>query len=276
MLRVGLGEYDTGWQSPEYSLGRAIELIGSRARAGARLVVLPEMCPSGFAVTAEAAELLEGESCKRLAAAASKNEVFVLAGVATRRDGRCYNSALLFGPEGTLCAAYDKQRLFCYADEDRVFSAGTGPVIFEIDGVRATVLICYDLRFPLLFAEVCPYVDLALVIANWPEEREMHWQALTRARAIENQVYVVGVNRTGEGGGLFYRGGSVAFLPSGESVIGGEPSGGIVAVDPDRVTEVRTAFPTVEDRRGHASGVERFSQSWTASRQLLVRGSMNP
>ncbi len=267
MLKVAIGEYDTGWQDPEGSLARAVELIEKRARAGARLVVLPETSPSGFTMSSDYAEPQDGKSMQAFAAAARNNEVYVLAGIATRRNNKCYNTAVLFGPDGMINAAYDKQKLFSYAGEDRVFSAGSDPVIFDIDGVRATVFICYDLRFPLLFKEVCPYADLVLIIANWPEQRDKHWQVLTQARAIENQVYVIAVNRCGEGGGLRYKGGaSVAFQPCGEPAPRSDDSCNIVMVDPGKVSEVRAGFPVAGNQSEAESPFGPFPRSWRASR----------
>ncbi len=260
MIKVGIGEYDTGWRSPEVSLGRAHAQVRQAAAAGARLVVLPETCAAGFTVAAADAEPLDGPAARVLATAARENRTWVLAGLATLRDGRCYNSALLFDPKGDLVGGYDKQRPFAFAGEDREFSAGHGPMVCAVEGVRLTVFICYDLRFPQLFQESCPEADLAVVIANWPEARQAHWELLTQARAVENQVYVIGCNRTGEAGGLAYRGGSTAFLPDGKSLLP-SASPGLVEVDPRCVTELRTRFPVVPDRRSLGKSLP-FAPTW--------------
>lgn len=199
-MRLALGEYDTGWQNPQISLDRAADLVGRAAAAGARLLVLPEMCPSGFTMdSARFAEPLDGRSATRLAGLARDSGIWILAGMATRRTGRAYNSALLLNPSGQLAAAYDKQKVFDYAGEGASYTAGEGPVVFEVDGVRLSPFVCFDLRFPELFRAVGVYVDVLLVIANWPAARQMHWDVLLPARAIENQAYLVGVNRTGRG-----------------------------------------------------------------------------
>ena len=116
-----------------------------------------------------------------------------------------------------------------------------------LQGVRIAPFICYDLRFPELFRAVAREVDVMVVLANWPASRRTHWDALIRARAIENQCYVVAVNRIGEGGGIVYDGGSAAFDPWGTPL---DSSGGSVQcidVDPARVRAVREEFPFLRD-----------------------------
>lgn len=255
-LRVALGEYDTGWHDPEVSLERAARVVERAAAAGAELVALPEMCTTGFTMDSAAqAEPADGRSARALAVLARRHRIHLLAGVATRaaEDGEegFFNSALLFGPEGAQEPEYRKQKLFAFADEHRFYRPGGAPVVHRIGGVRLAPLICFDLRFPELFRAVAPEVDLIVLIANWPESRRSHWDVLVRARAIENQCYVVAVNRTGEGGGLEYRGGSIAYDPWGERVDepGGPEGPRIAHVDPDEVTRIRSRFPFTEDRR---------------------------
>ncbi len=252
-LRVALGEYDTGWHDPEGSVERASALIDGAAAAGARLVVLPEMCTTGFTMeAARYAEPVDGRSSQALGAAARKAGVYVVAGIATRegekRHEAFYNSAVVFAPDGSRVAEYRKQRLFAYATEHDTYTCGTKPVIVDIEGVRVGLLICFDLRFPELFRAVAPDVDAILVIASWPSSRQSHWDTLLRARAIETQSFVLGVNRTGSGGDLDYAGGSAAWDPWGEPV---KPAGEskIVTIDPAAVAAARAKFPLVPDRR---------------------------
>lgn len=259
-LRVALGEYDIGWHDPSASLARAQRIINRSTAAGADLVVLPEMCTTGFTMdSATFAEPLSGRSVAALAGMARQARVHVLAGVATatERDGEgaYYNSALLFEPDGRIMAEYRKQRLFGYAGETDYYSSGTVPIVVTIGDVRIAPFICFDLRFPELFRAVGPDVDAVVLIASWPAIRRAHWDVLTRARAIENQCYVVAVNRTGEGGGLAYDGGSAAYDPWGERVTGRAARSGtpqIVEIDPEQVTQVRSRYPFVTDRRAIA------------------------
>lgn len=255
-LRVALGEYDIGWHDPNASLDRAAHLVSEAAANGARLVVLPEMCTSGFTMDVDGfAEPMAGENVARLGHIAQASGVWLIAGVPTRpaeaTDAVARNSALVFTPAGALDSVYHKQRLFAYADEQRSYEAGDEPVVVDIEGVRVSPFICYDLRFPELFRRVAPHADVIIVIASWPAQRRTHWDVLLRARAIENQCYVIGVNRTGQGGAISYDGGSVAFDPWGAALASKTPAGSnavqTVVVSAAEVQRVRTAYPFLAD-----------------------------
>ena len=253
-LRAALGEFDTGWHDPATSVRRAREVIAAAARVKARLVVLPEMCTTGFTMEADHwAEVLgaKNSASEAIGGAAHEHHLWVLAGLALREmsPARLVNAAVLFDPAGSVAAIYRKQRLFAYSGEHEVYSPGDGPVVVSIEGVRVGLFVCYDLRFPELFRAVAPETDAAIVIANWPERRRAHWDVLTRARAIENQCYVVAVNRTGMGDGVEYDGGSVAYDPWGEPVGigGGSSTPRVVDIDPSRVKLVRARYPFLRE-----------------------------
>jgi omega-amidase len=254
-LRVVLGEYDTSWHDPATSLERAGRLVRGAAKQGAHLVALPEMCLTGFTMEpAEHAVPLDSPHVRALAALAAESHVHLLAGVAARElvQGRevFVNTALLFGPGGELDASYRKQKLFAYANEHASYEPGEGPATAMVRGVRIGLFICYDLRFPELFRAIAPDVDAMFVIANWPAGRRPHWDALLPARAIENQCYVVGVNRIGDAGGLSYDGGSAAYDPWGERLVPTPATAdapGYVTLTADRVAEIRGRFPFIRD-----------------------------
>ena len=262
VLPVALGEYDIGWHDPDGSLARAREVVAKAARAGARLVALPEMCASGFTMEPERfAEPLDGPSASGLARLAREHGVWIIAGLALRGDagGAATNGALVIDDRGDLEAVYRKQKLFAYAGEHEHYDPGAAPVIVVIDGVRVSPFVCYDLRFPELFRAVAPDVDLMVVIANWPASRRAHWDVLVRARAIENLCWVAAVNRTGQGGDLEYDGGSVAWTPWGELAAFSHGADGpaIVRVDAAEVARVREAYPFLRDMVGPALGAKR-------------------
>ena len=245
-LTVGLAEYDTGWHHPARSLSGAREIALEAKAAGADLLVLPEMCTTGFTMDAEDyAESLDGPSSRSLSALAKELDLWIIAGLATRRDGKFFNSAMVFRPDGAVAATYDKQRLFGYAHETEVYSPGAAPCIIAIDGFSLALFVCFDLRFPELFREVGRDVDAFVIIANWPSARQKHWEILTHARAIENQCFVVAVNRIGRGGGLEYIGGSVFLDPLGErrDVEAQGSSLRVGEISRTTVAEVRKAFP---------------------------------
>ncbi|HEV2641054.1 MAG TPA: nitrilase-related carbon-nitrogen hydrolase [Candidatus Elarobacter sp.] len=254
-LRVALGEYDTGWHDPDPSLARADEIVREAAGAGAALVVLPEMCTTGFTMDVSVQPRgLDDPQVMRLADIARAHGVHLIAGVGVREPslgGAYSNSALVFGPDGALRAQYRKQRLFGFAGEDGAYRAGGAPVIVDIGGVRLAPLVCFDLRFPELFQAVANDVDVFVVIANWPHTRRAHWDTLTRARAIESQSYVIAVNRIGDADGLTYDGGSVVYDPMGERIdhVANTPSCIPIAdVTTAATRAVRARFPFYQGR----------------------------
>lgn len=249
-LRVALGEYDTKWHDKDGSLNRAATCVERAAAHGARLVVLPEMCATGFTMEPKRwAEAIDGPTFARLSTIAAINEVYVIAGVAMREDVGYQNVAVTFDPAGSLIASYAKQRLFRHGNEHDHYVAGRTNEVIDVDGVRISPFICYDLRFPELFRSVAPWTDLIVVLANWPAVRRPHWDALLQARAIENLSYVVGVNRTGDGNGVAYDGGSAAYDPWGvrmdKRVAVASPA--IIDVSTARVKEIRARYPFLDD-----------------------------
>ncbi len=180
------------------------------------------------------------------------------------------NRLVLAGPEGQR-HHYDKIHPFTYGGEHEHYDAGEEFLSVEVEGVRCSFFICYDLRFADEFWALADRTDCYVVVANWPSARRLHWQALLGARAIENQAWVVAANRVGEGGGLTYAGDSRIIDPWGTAVaVAGtgaadETEGEAVLlaeVDPAEVERVRTRFPFLQDRRpsvvsGVAVGGER-------------------
>lgn len=245
-LTVALGEYDTGWHEPAQSMARARGIAQQARLAGADLLVLPEMCATGFTMDAdEFAEPPDGPSVQTLSRLAAEFGLWIIAGLSMRRDGRYLNSALAFAPDGSVVATYDKQRLFGFAGETSIYSAGSGPSVIDVGGMSIGLFVCFDLRFPELFRQVAPEVDACVIIANWPSVRQQHWEVLTQARAIENQCYVVGVNRVGQGDGLVYTGGSVILDPWGRRIDAELRQSPLRIAEISRraVEEARAAFP---------------------------------
>jgi omega-amidase len=251
-LTIALGEYDTGWHDPRASLAAAGNLARSVAAVGVDVVVLPEMATTGFTMDTAQAVSLDSPEVDALRRIASESAVWLIAGVALRDDRdptHAVNGALAIDPSGEIAAVHRKQRLFAYGDEDRYYQPGADGTTLDIRGVRVGMFICYELRFPELFAPVAPDVDAMIVIANWPKSRQQHWDVLLRARAIENQCYVIGVNRIGVANGLAYIGGSAAFDPWGEWVTASHANGTrIAALDAQRVADVRAEYPFLKDR----------------------------
>ena len=157
---------------------------------------------------------------------------------------------MLAAPDGST-HRYAKIHPFTYGREHEHYSAGDEFLTVDIEGTRCSFFVCYDLRFADEFWALAPQTDCYVVPANWPASRREHWMALLRARAIENQAYVVGVNRVGEGGRLHYSGDSLIVDPFGEIVAEAADTETIITadVDPGRVRAVRSEYPFLQDRR---------------------------
>jgi predicted amidohydrolase len=253
-VRVALLQMDLAWEDVAENHRRAARLLAEAKRGGASLAILPEMFSTGFSMdAARIAQPPGGASETFLRDQAKELGLWILASVPERGETKPRNMAMLVSPTGEV-VKYAKIHPFSFAGEDKIYTAGERVVTAEVEGVRVTPLVCYDLRFPEPFRTAAAETDLFVVVANWPELRREHWRTLLRARAIENQAYVVGVNRAGEGDGLRYSGDSAAIAPLGETLAeAGEQEQVLFAdVDPAVVTKLRARFPALSDRRPSA------------------------
>jgi len=254
-MRIAALQHDIVWEDAAATCARLVPMIAEAVAEGAGLVVLTEMFGPGFSLAADRiSEPPGGPTEQFLVDRAASNGVWIGGSIPTRDrdDAHPVNRFLLVGPDGTR-HHYDKLHPFTFADEHEHYRAGDEPVTVDIGGLRVSLFVCYDLRFANAFWERATRTDVYLVVANWPASRRYHWRTLLRARAIENQAYVVGVNRVGEAEGLTYVGDSVIVDPSGEVLAEGvdDTEGVVIAdVDPGRVAEVREAFRFLPDRRG--------------------------
>ena len=170
---------------------------------------------------------------------------------ATSVDGRPANTFVVVSPDG-IEYRYEKIHPFTFGGEDKHVRPGNDFVTIDIGDLRVSLFVCYDLRFADEFWQRAKDTDVFLVPANWPESRSMHWLSLLQARAIENQTYVIGCNRVGQGGSLVYSGDSRIFDPYGETLAQGTPHEECILyadVTRERVTEVREKFRFLQDRR---------------------------
>ncbi len=252
-MKVALLQTDIVWEDRPQNLAQLAPLLATAASTGARLVALPEMFACGFSMRTElVAEPVDGPSVTFLREQAQALGVWIAGSVPERAEGalRPHNTLALASPRGEL-TRYRKIHPFTFAREDQHYAAGSERVVVEIEGLRIGLFVCYDLRFADEFWALARDVDAYLVVANWPEKRRHHWQALLLARAIENQAYVLAVNRVGRGGELAYSGDSRVIDPWGEVIAAaaGDPAMLLADVDPGRVRDARATFPVLQDRR---------------------------
>jgi predicted amidohydrolase len=225
-------------------------------------VVLPELWPIGaFAVDLVPvhAEPLDGPLCRSLAEVARRSGAWVFGGsFAERVEGgsgevEYFNTSVVFAADGTLAGSYRKVHLFGFNGGETTVMTGGGEVVVVDAPMGCTGLAtCYDLRFPELFrALVDAGAEAFVVPAGWPERRLAHWQVLARARAVENQAYVLACNEAGTHGGVPMAGHSMVVDPQGEILAEAGPGEEVLSVeiDPARVAAWRGAFPALDDRR---------------------------
>jgi len=253
-MRIALLQLDVVWEDVTANHGRAAKRLEEAASRGARLAILPEMFCTGFSMdTAKVAQPPGGLTETWLKAMARGLDLHILAGVPEQCQPRPTNSALLVSPEGEV-RRYAKIHPFSPSGEHEKYQGGERVLTMEVEGVRVTPLVCYDLRFPEPFRLAAEETDLFAVIASWPDRRRAHWQTLLRARAIENLAYVAGVNRVGEGDGLNYAGDSAVVSPWGETLVSAAEEEALLLsdVEPRKVAEARKKFPFLADRRPEA------------------------
>ena len=243
-LRVTMVQADLAWQDPAEN--RRLLAAHFRGLVGhADLIVLPEMFATGFSMdAANLAEPMDGPTVHWLREEAAAVGCAITGSLIIRDGLQHYNRLLWAAPDGGL-AHYDKRHLFRMAREQEHYCAGQRRLIVELKGWRICPLVCYDLRFPVWSRNRDDY-DVLLYVANWPARRRAAWQALLRARAIENLSYVVGVNRIGkDGNGTTYAGDSVAIDFLGQT-LGGDRGGDFaetVVLDHESLVAYRRDFP---------------------------------
>ncbi|MFZ5479320.1 MAG: carbon-nitrogen family hydrolase [Myxococcota bacterium] len=248
-MRVALLQLDLAWEDAAQNHVRAERRLNEAAAMGARLAILPELFCSGFTMdTAKCAEPEGGPTETFLRDVAAGLGIHVIAGVPVLPGPR--NCAVWVSPAGEV-RRYAKIHPFSFGDETKHYVAGDRVVTWEIEGLRVTPFVCYDLRFPEPFRLAAAGTDVFVVIGNWPARRAQHWRTLLRARAIENQAFAVGVNRVGEGGGLAYEGHSTAVDPLGETIVEAAGQETVLAceIDPNVVSRWRETFPALRDRK---------------------------
>jgi predicted amidohydrolase len=217
-LRITLIQPDLVWEDAAANRDALQQLL---APLGGQtdLIILPEMFTTGFTLAGERlAETMSGPTVQWLNGLAGKLDAAVCGSIIISEQSLLYNRFLCALPSGK-SRCYDKRHLFRYAKENSVYTAGKDKLVIDLKGWKIRPFICYDLRFPVWSANFNAEYDLGIYVANWPRARAEHWRALLAARAIENQIYVAGVNRVGiDGNGLEYDGGSTLHDPEGRVI----------------------------------------------------------
>ncbi len=206
------------WENIDKNLQNLSLRLSGGVREKTDLIVLPEMFNTGFTMkTEELAEEMDGKTMQWLTNIASNYNCVVTGSLMIKENGNCYNRMIWMLPNGNY-QFYDKHHLFGLGDEDKSFNSGNKQIIVELKGWKIRLAICYDLRFPVWLRNKNEEYDILLIVASWPDKRSSHWRTLIHARAIENQSYVIAVNRVGHDGNQIYHSGhSMCIDPYGNT-----------------------------------------------------------
>ena len=252
-LHFTLIQTDLHWEDRQANLNMLEKKIFSISEK-TEIVILPEMFSTGFSMdAAKLAETMEGETVQWMMRIAAEKKIILTGSVIIQGEpGKFYNRLLWVLPNGQY-GVYDKRHLFAYAEEDKHYESGGKRLIASVKGWKINLLICYDLRFPVWARQQIneePEYDVLIYVANWPERRAEAWRSLLKARAIENQCYVIGVNRVGKDGkNILYAGESMVIDPLGEILYSKKDVEDIftIALDADHLKQVRERFPFWKD-----------------------------
>jgi len=253
-MNIAAIQLDSVWEDPRANFAKVERLLSASPPPHGSLVVLPEMFATGFSL--DLSKTAHGDSRGTedfLRTVAMRHRSTVLGGVINPgSNGLGRNESVTFAADGTLLARYVKQRPFSGAGESEIHEAGREAILFRLGEFTVAPFVCYDLRFPELFRETARRgADLFTVIAAWPVKRIEHWLTLLKARAIENQAFVIGVNRTGREPRFDYCGRSVVVNPHGE-IVADAGSGETIltaSISHAEVASWRAEFPALRDMK---------------------------
>lgn len=247
-MRITIVQSDLLWEDIQGNLKMFDNKLKSVENTD--LIILPEMFTTGFSMNAVLlAETMWGPSMLWMKKIATQKKTAITGSLIIKEGDQFFNRLIWIFPDGKF-TYYDKKHLFTMAKEDNTFSSGRSKTVINYLGWKICPFICYDLRFPVWSRNKDDY-DIALYVANWPDKRSYHWKSLLIARAIENQCYILAVNRVGnDGNGLFYSGYSSVIDPSGEIMYQKENSEDIktLTIEKEHLNSIREKLPFLKDR----------------------------
>jgi predicted amidohydrolase len=249
ILKVSLVQPDLVWEKTEENLAR-LEIMIRKIKTPTDLIILPEMFPTGFSMnTASLAEEMNGPSMKWMKNMAASLSACLTGSIMIKEGQNWFNRLVFMHPSGKF-SVYDKRHLFRMGRENEYYKPGEQNVILELNGWKIKPLICYDLRFPVWSRNRMDY-DMLIYVASWPESRIEVWEALLKARAIENHSYVIGVSRVGkDGNNLNHTGESMVYDFRGRQILklpANIETTGTVSLNMEALTKFRSAFPVWKD-----------------------------
>lgn len=247
-LHISLIQADLAWEDTQANLDYFDQKI--QALDPTDLIILPEMFSSGFSMNPQVvAQTMDGKAVEWMRKKATETEAVITGSLAIKEGDQYYNRLIWMFPNGSF-KTYDKKHLFTMAKEQLSYTAGEEKLLIDYKGWKIFPLICYDLRFPIWNRNLQDY-DLAIYVANWPAKRAPHWKALTLARAIENQAYLIAVNRVGtDGKGFYYSGDSRVIDPAGTILFekADKEASFQISLSKTELMDIRKRLPFLQDR----------------------------
>ena len=249
-MKVCLAQTEIRFEEKEENRRVAEKLIRNASARGMDMILFPEMSFTGFSMNTELIGEEYRETPEFISGLARERSINIGFGWVKKDDKGYQNCYSIVGRNGKEAADYVKIHPFSYSGEDIYYKAGDHLCIFEVEKHQIAVFICYDLRFPELFRAVSDKVSAVIIPANWPAKRSEHWKTLLRARAIENQLYILAINCCGDMNGQYYSGDSCVINPNGDVLKMLSDSAGVIDFDlSDDTVQYREAFPVLKDRR---------------------------
>ncbi|RLL43757.1 carbon-nitrogen family hydrolase [Oceanobacillus piezotolerans] len=254
-MKIAIVQMDIIFGEPEKNFAHVEQYIKEAAKENVDVIVLPEMWNTGYALERldELADQNGEKTQDLISRLAQVHQVNIVAGsVSTKKEDGFYNTMYIANRNGEIIADYDKAHLFKLMDEHKYLNPGQKMNVFEIDGIKCGGMICYDLRFPEWTRKhTLSGAQVMFIPAEWPKARIDHWKILLQARAIENQCFIVAVNRVGADPNNAFNGHSMVIAPWGDLLICNKTEEGIfyTELDINQVSRVRKEIPVYEDRR---------------------------
>lgn len=253
-MKIALVSLNQIWEDKEANKVRCRQFIQDASFKNADLVVFPEMTLTGFSMNTEmtAEDTGNSETIRWFRDQAIHHSISIIFGVVLKSFPKSKNHLVFIDKSGETIANYAKIHPFSYSTENQFFDGGNEIVSTHRGGYKFGLTICYDLRFPELYQVLSKNCEIIVNIANWPQKRVEHWRTLLKARAIENQVFMIGVNRTGtDGNNIDYEKSSVIYTPDGSESASGNLNIELDMYDinPSDAEKIREVFPVKKDRK---------------------------
>jgi omega-amidase len=249
-MKIGLLQYDPVWEDKDKNRDKILWMM-EKSEAQTDLLLLPELTLTGFTMKSNKYfESLDGETFKFYSELCTKFNTNIIGGLIEKSGSKFYNSLIHVDKNGKLISVYHKIHPFTFSTENKHYSRGAQTVVTTVDEWKTGLSVCYDLRFPELYRQYGKQkTELLVCIANWPDTRIEHWRTLLKARAIENQCFVAGVNRVGNDPKLHYTGFSSVFDPMGKEIITlwDEEKILFTEISKEVVDETRKQLPFLDD-----------------------------